>query len=320
MRKKEALFNVYLKLNNILQKECNIKFREIELEKNIGKNRRVDIEGILIDNSRFYAEIQIDKSYSRHIQQIKDLISVSSNDERTIIAYISTDFREDEIKELMKYSIDLDKKNIELMFITINKEAVAILEEIDRYKNTEKVRALKKLERINKLFIEKQSLKLVDNNEVGDKATGLHEEYCLSYEEQILRSILTRLRKDCRDLSLNLHYHKEIDSRKFFIIGLGIDSLVLKVTSADKKGRIGIELIFNGIKNRILLKKFVDIKEKIDDQFNYILQWDLEHNKIGTYYHKNEFKKDNMLNRLCRDIKEYLIKFPSLIEEYSIEN
>ncbi len=319
MSKKEALFNVYLKLNKILEKECEIKFKELELERSIGNNRRVDLEGILYDNSRFYAEIQIDKTYSRHIQQIKNLISISSNNEKTVIAYISTDFRDDEIKELMKYVIDLNKKNLELIFLTINREAVSILEEIDKYKSTEKVRALKKLGQINKLFIDKQSLKIVDNNEIDDKAINLHEKYCLSYEEQILKNILIRLRKDCRDLSLNLHYHKEIDSRKFFTIGLGIDSLVLKVTSADKKGRIGVELIFNGIKNKILLKKFVDIKDKIDDAFNYILQWDLEHNKIGTYYHKNEFKKDNMLNRLCRDIREYLINFPIFIEKCSIE-
>ena len=127
------------------------------------------------------------------------------------------------------------------------------------------------------------------------------------------------MREDCRDVSLNLHYHKEVIGRKFFVIGLGIDSLVLKVVSADKKGRIGVELIFIGVKNLRLLEKFTAIKDKIDDEFNYILQWDLEHNKIGTYYHKIEFKKDNMVNRLCRDIKEYLIKFPNFIEKVLME-
>ncbi|CDM68431.1 hypothetical protein CM240_1267 [Clostridium bornimense] len=318
MSKKEALFNVYLKLNKILEKECEIKFKELELERNISNNRRVDIEGILYDNSRFYAEVQIDKTYSRHIQQIKDLISISANDEKTVIAYISTHFRENEVKELMQYAINFDKKNIELMFLTINKEVVNILEEIDNYKSTEKVRALKKLDNINKLFTEKRFLKIQDNNRIN-KVKSLYKESHFNYEEQILKNILIRLREDCGDVSLNLHYHKAIIGRKFFVIGLGIDSLVLKVTSVDKKGRIGVELIFNGTKNLKLLDKFIIIKDKIDDAFNYILSWDLEHNKIGTYYHKSEFKNDNMVNRLCRDIKEYLIKFPSFIEESLIE-
>lgn len=318
MSKKEALFNVYLKLNKVLEKECEIKFRELELEKSIGNNRRVDMEGILYDNTRFYAEVQIDKTYSRHMQQIKHLISISDNGEKTVIAYISTDFREDEIKGLMKCVIDLDKKNIELIFLTINKEVVNLLEEIDNYKSTEQVRALKKLDNINKLFIEKRFLKIQDNNRINE-AISLYRESHFNYEERILKNILIRLREDCRDVSLNLHYHKEVIGRKFFVIGLGIDSLVLKVVSADKKGRIGVELIFNGVKNLRLLEKFTAIKDKIDDEFNYILQWDLEHNKIGTYYHKIEFKKDNMVNRLCRDIKEYLIKFPNFIEKVLME-
>ncbi len=319
MSKKEALFNVYIKLNNVLEKECDIKFREVELEKNIGNNRRVDIEGILSNNARFYAEIQIDKTYSRHIQQIKDLISISANDEKTVIAYISTNFRDNEIRELMQYVINLDKKNIELMFLKVNRDVVKILEEIDNYQSTEQVKALKKLEFIDTLFIEKKSMKIEDNNICINELENLDKDTCLTYEEQILKRILVRLREDCRDISLNIHYYKEIIGRKFFIIGLGIDSLVLKVTSADKKGRIGVELIFNGTKNIRLLEKFIIVKDKIDDAFNYILYWDLAHNKIGTYYHKSEFKKENMVNRLCRDIKEYLIKFPSFIEESLIE-
>lgn len=314
MSKKEALFNVYLKLNKVLEKECEIKFRELELERNIGNYRRVDMEGILYDNSRFYAEVQIDKTCSRHMQQIKNLISISANDEKTVIAYISTHFRENEVKELMQYAINFDKKNIELMFLTINKKVVKILEEIDNYKSTEQVKSLKKLDNINKLFTEKRFLKIQDNNRIN-KVTSLYRESHLNYEERILKNILIRLREDCRDVSLNLHYHKQIIGRKFFVIGLGLDSLVLKVTSADKKGRIGVELIFNGVKNVRLLEKFIAIKDKIDDEFNYILHWDLDHNKIGTYYNKSTFKNDNMVNRLCRNIKEYLIKFPVFIEE-----
>lgn len=310
---KEFLFSTFLKLNQeILEEELEVKIDYLHLEKNF-QTRKVDMNGSTNGNKqRLLIELQTDtNSFQVHFKQIQELIAIANEDEETVIVYCSLGGKEDIITELMQTVVSYAEKNIRLIFLKINSAVIPILQEINLIDKTLQIKELERLKDIDRIFVDKKSIEIC--NSIA--TTQIREEQeIMGYEEELLLTILKRLRIDCRNISTNVHRYKKI-SGKHFYIGGGYEGVIFKVL-INKKKIVGIELVFDNVGKELhynLLKN----KQVIDDEFNYILKWDKKFQKIGSYYPLSWFYTDReaMVNRFSRDVKAFIIGFDNHLKK-----
>ncbi|OOM05677.1 DUF4268 domain-containing protein [Clostridium saccharobutylicum] len=303
---KEFLFATFLKLHQeILEEELGVKIDYLHLEKTF-KSRRVDMNGSINGNKeRLLIELQTDNSYPVHFQQVQELIAIANENERTTIVYGSFGAKDNMITELMQTVVFYSERNIRLVLLTINQDIIPVLQEINVINKTLQIKELERLKDIDKIFIDKKSIEISNN-----VSTNLikEEQEIMSYEEELLLSILKRLRFDSRDLSVNIHRYKNL-SKKNFGIGGGIQDVTFKVL-INRNKIVGIELTFDNI-GKELYYNLLKNRQTIDDEFNYILKWDKKFQKIGSYYPLSWFytERETMVNRVSRDVKAFLIGF-----------
>lgn len=301
------MFSTFLRLHKeILEEELGVKIDYLHLEKSF-KSRRVDMNGSINGNKeRLLIEFQTDtNSYQVHFQQIKELIDSANIGERTTIVYCSFGAKEGMITELMQTVVSYAEKNIRLIILKINSELIPILQEINIIDKTLQIQELERLKDIDKIFIDKKSIEVCN---CMSTPPIKEEQEIISYEEELLLSILKRLRIDSKELSVNIHRYKNL-SGKNFGIGAGYAGVMYKIL-INKKKIVGTELSFDN-EGKEIYYKLLSSKETINDEFDYILKWDTKFEKVGVYYPISFFytNREMMINRLCRDTKRLIIDF-----------
>ena len=305
--KKEFLFAIFLKNNKeILERELGVSIKDIHLEKWF-KNRRVDMNCITQDGNRLLVELQMDfHSYKGHERQVKQLVDVVEEGEKTIIIYAMLEFREEVISELTNSILQYSEKNLELIFLKIDYRVLDILKEINELNEVNRLKELRRLKDTDKLFAGKKGIKLYNDFMAVGKVEENDKIY--SYEEKLLINIVKRLREDCSEISTNVYQYKNVNGNNF-ILGSGYEDITYKV-ACDRRARVSIELCFNGKMKRIF-HEFLKNKDFLNNEFNFILKFDERYEKIGTYYPVTWFitERELMIKRFCRDVKAYLIGF-----------
>lgn len=310
--KKEFLFAIYMSKNKeIIEKELGVEIKDVYLERKF-KKRKVDMNCIGKNGKRILIEWQLDLgSNKEHMRQIKELICLAENDEKTIIVYGMLDYKDGIIIELMQDVVFYSEKNIELVFLKIKKEALEILININCLNEQDRLKELQSLNEVQDILFDKRSIK-ISNNSVMVKAIA--DDNIYRWEEHLLIKIAKRLREDCFDVSTNVYQYKDVKNCNF-IMGAGMEDINFKI-ACDKKKRVFIELCFYGNKKEIFYK-LLDKIDILQDEFNFILKFDNKFAKIGTYYPISWFYTDKQLkiNRFCRDVKSYLLGFNTHIKQ-----
>lgn len=309
---KEFLMSTFLKLNKeILEEELGVKIDYLHLEKNF-KRRKVDMNGTINGNKeRLLIEWQTDNSFGIHFKQVQELIAIANENEKTVIVYGSLGAKEDIITELMQTVVSYAEKNIRLIFLKINSAVIPILKEINVIDKTLQIKELERLKDIDKIFVDKKSIEICNN-----VSTNLikEDQEIMGYEEELLLSILKRLRIDSKEISVNIHRYKKLTGKNFGIGG-NYGGITYKVL-INKKKMVGAELAFDN-EGKEIYYKLLSSKETINDEFNYTLKWHTKFEKVGVYYPISFFYTDRemMINRLCRDTRRLIIEFNKHIKE-----
>jgi hypothetical protein len=309
---KEFLMSTFLKLNKeILEEELGVKIDYLHLEKNF-QNRKVDMNGSINGNrERLLIEWQTDNSYPVHFRQVQELIAISNADEKTNIVYGCFGAKDDMITELMQTVVFYAEKNIKLIFLKINSTVIPILQEINVINKTLQIKELERLKDIDRIFVDKKSIEIC--NSISTDIISDEQEN-MSYEEELLLSILKRLRIDSKEISVNIHRYKKLTGKNFGIGG-NYGGITYKVL-INKKKMVGAELTFDS-EGKEIYYKLLSSKESINDEFNYTLKWHTKFEKVGVYYPISFFYTDRemMINRLCRDTRRLIISFNNYIKE-----
>jgi len=308
------LFSIFLKLNkNILEEAIGVGIKTIHLEKWF-KSRKVDMNCLDINGGRILIEWQMDLSSNKiHYEQIQTLIDDVNENEKTMIVYGGLELKEDIILELMKNVALRSKKTIELIFLKINSDLLPILIEINNMDEMNRIKELDRLKTIERVFVDKKGISVYNCY----KTVSAEIENCYTYEQKLLISLIERLRLDCWDISTNIHQFKRVDNGKNFTLGSNYDDITFRVF-CNRKKTVGVALIFSSIKSKKIFYELLDKKRAIlDSQFNYILKWDERYQKILSYYPISWFhvEREMMVNRLCREIRSYLIGFNNHIKQ-----
>ena len=309
---KEFLFATFLKLNKeIIEEKLGVKIDYLHLEKSF-KTRKVDMNGLINGyKERLLIEWQTDNSFGIHFQQVQELITIANDNEKTTIVYGYLGAKDDMITELMQTVVFYAEKNIRLILLTINQDIMPILQEINVIDKTMQIKELEQLKDIDKIFIDKKSIEICNN-----VLTNLikEEQENMSYEEELLLSILKRLRIDSKEISVNIHRYKKLTGKNFGIGG-NYGGITYKVL-INKKKIVGAELAFDN-EGKEIYYKLLSSKETINDEFNYTLKWHTKFEKVGVYYPISFFYTDRemMINRLCRDTRRLIIGFNKHIKQ-----
>lgn len=311
--KKEFLFAIFLFLNKkILEEELGVGIRTIHLEKCF-KNRKVDMNCIDSSGNKLLIELQMDLISNKvHLEQIQTLIDEVNENEKTMIVYGGLELKEEMISELMLNLVLCSEKNIQLVFLKVNIKLLPILIDINNMEEVNRIKELDRLKIIEKVFVDKKGMSVYNSY----KKVSAKIENCYSYEQELLISLIERLRLDCWDISTNVYQFKRVDNGKNFTLGSNFDDITFRVF-CNRKATVGVALIFSSIKSKKIFYKLLQKKTMLDNQFNFILKFDEHYQKILSYYPISWFYCDRemMVNRLCREIRSYLIGFNNHIKQ-----
>ena len=157
--KEEHIVAEYLVSNkDKLEEALDVRISELRLIEN-RESGRVGIEGECDAGEKIFIKLQLDEGdYSDFIIEVQDVIVCSElvKDNKVVCIVINLD--EEVIEELMQDVIFFGKKQIELIFLTINRDAIKIFEETRE--NGEEEKGYEKLKILKTIFIEKKGMKI----------------------------------------------------------------------------------------------------------------------------------------------------------------
>lgn len=309
--RKEYLYLVYLKLYpEELERSISAQLLDIALERKYGR-RRVDISAYGLDGRKSMIEVQLSPSNDTHFKQVQELIC-TSGEENTLIVWIATKFREQDLIEI-KHSIAYGGKNIEFMALALNEEVVTELEAINSLEPFKQVEALENLKTLQQHLTLVEGIKSYNGKPViNTKVDSINSNY--TYKQQFLLDVLKELRRDCRFFP-NIYQYKLVDSN-YFTLGSGYEDINFRI-AYNRKNLVGVELIFSHIKSRPAFFKLLEMKNEIEDELDYFVTlWDSSYYKIATYINPNNYRdKENTIKFIGRITKKYICVFHKHIKK-----
>lgn len=150
----EYLANNKDKLGEVL----GIRIKKLNVIEN-KESKRVGIEGEGDSGERIFIKLQLrEGNYSDFIIEVQDVIVCAELDKDNKVVCIVINLEEDIIEELMQDAIFFREKQIELIFLTINRDAIKIFEETRE--NGEEEKGDEKLKILKTIFLEKRGMKI----------------------------------------------------------------------------------------------------------------------------------------------------------------
>ncbi|WPC42798.1 hypothetical protein [Clostridium sp. JS66] len=309
---KEYLFSLYSTMLNPkrLEEALKIKFDSIALEMWHGE-RRVDISGTDKSGRKILIDWCLKNFDKEHYTQIRDLISIVSKEEKSLIVAGATSFRnESYIGELIEGVVSKDI-NIELIFLEISEKIIPTLENINRLDCLEQIEQLNNFNCFDKYFKVVRGIKNYNSNKTIS-SKNIDSEYHYDYKKLLLADVLKRLRADSPHI--NLYKYKKLD-RNSFTIGAGMGEVTYNIR-CDKRNRLICEVSFSNSKGREVYYRLRKRKEDIDDYMDYMLAWNDSPCKVFTYINPLSYKdRDRMLKYFCRIVRKYIYGLHKFIIE-----
>lgn len=161
MRKndEEYLLAEYL-INNKdkLEEALGIRIKELNLIES-RESGSIGIEGVGDTGERIFIKLQLKEgNYSDFIIEVQDVIVCAELEKDNKVVCIVINLDEEIIEELMQDVIFFREKQIEIIFLAINREAIKIFKEIS--KNAEDEKGEEKLKILKTIFLEKKGMKI----------------------------------------------------------------------------------------------------------------------------------------------------------------
>lgn len=138
-----------------LEEALGIRIKELNLMEN-RESGRVGIEGVGESGENIFIKLQLDEgNYSDFIIEVQDVIVCSELEKDNKVVCIVINLEEDIIEELMQDVIFFREKQIELVFLAVNRDAMEIIKGIgEEEKGEENLKILKTI------FLEKRGMKV----------------------------------------------------------------------------------------------------------------------------------------------------------------
>lgn len=141
-----------------LEEALGIRIKELNLIEN-RESGRVEISGEGDVGERIFIKLHLrEGNYSDFIIEVQDVIVCAELVKDNKIVCIVINLEEEIIEELMQDAIFFREKQIELVFLAINKDAMKIFKEIRE--NGEEEKGEEKLKILKTIFLEKRGMKV----------------------------------------------------------------------------------------------------------------------------------------------------------------
>lgn len=303
---REFVFGLFLKFfPQVINDLAGLNIRNLELEKRF-YDRKIDAYTKTTDR-QIFIENQLTRSDNTHLQQIEFIIEKVEENENTCIIWIAKSFNQVMIDEVVN-RIQESKKNIEFIAIKINDELVEIL---DEFTLINKLNIISKLD----LLLQYSKLKIIARHyreyyQIEEFEKDNLEEKVLTEKQKIMIKILEEVRKQLHYFP-NVHREKNIDGN-VLVIGAGVSDVVY-VAGVNRYDEIYIELKFNQ-GGREVFNILYQEKDRIDDYFDYLLEWDTQLYKL---YSAQPYTKENLDKTIKRQVRllDKLVKNLSYLKE-----
>lgn len=138
-----------------LEEALGIRIKELNLIEN-RESKRVELSGEGDAGERIFIKLQLkEDDYSDFIIEVQDLIVCSELEKDNKVVCIVINLDEEVIEELMQDAIFFREKQIELVFLAVNRDTMKIIKE-----NDEEEKGEEKLKILKTIFIEKRGMKV----------------------------------------------------------------------------------------------------------------------------------------------------------------
>ena len=310
---KEFVFGLFLKFfPQVINNLTGLNIRNLELEKRF-YDRKIDAYTKTTDR-QIFIENQLTRSDNTHLQQIEFIIENVTEKENISIIWTAESFDEDMINDV-EDKIQESKKNIEFIAIKINNELIQTLDEFMFINQFNIIEKLDMLLLENKLEIVARYYRKY--YQVQDFQKGNIEEKSLTEKQKIMIKILEEVRKQLHYFP-NVHREKKMDGN-VLTIGGGKSDVIFGV-GVNRYYEIFIELRFNQGAREVFNILYRE-KDRIDDYFDYLLEWDTQLYKIYSSYPYTGENIDRIIKRQVR-LLDRLVKnssyFKEIINDYKI--
>lgn len=157
--KEEHIVAEYLVSNkDKLEEAIGTRIKELNLIEN-RESGRVEIEGVGDTGESIFIKLQLrEGNYSDFIIEVQDVIVCAELEKDNKVVCIVINLDEEIIEELMQDAIFFREKQIELVFLVINKDAIKIFEEARE--NGEDEKGEEKLKILKTIFLEKKGMRI----------------------------------------------------------------------------------------------------------------------------------------------------------------
>lgn len=299
---KEFYLSLYLlKYKEKLEQVLKVKLLgEIELEKNIN-SRKVDLYSTVEDGRELYMELQLSKADSNHMEQIFKIIE-NKDINNIILVWVATGFNKPTMLNEIGQKINSSHKNIYFVALKLNEKVIDYLHVLNNIFITEIIENLKILNEVENQF------KVVGifyrlQDERNAVCTKKHEEVLdLNRKEQVMKYLLKELRREISYYP-SIHRDKKLDNNVITLAGGKAE--INYYVGLNRRNQLYVEIRFGRMGKEIfetLLKK----KEEVNDELDYLAQFDTEERRVGTYIYFANNKREILIKRLARITNKYI--------------
>lgn len=140
------------------EEAIGIRIKELNLIEN-RESGRVGIEGVGESGENIFIKLQLGEgNYGDFIIEVQDVIVCAELEKDNKVVCIVINLDEETIEELMQDAIFFREKQIELVFLAFNRDAMEIIKEIKG--NDEEEKGEEKLKILKTIFLEKIGMKI----------------------------------------------------------------------------------------------------------------------------------------------------------------
>lgn len=293
-----------------LEQALNIKMTDdIELEMNL-KGRKVDFYTLLEDGRPLYMELQLGKSDKTHLRQVVHIIS-NADSSNYVLVWIASEHNEEFLQEIYKM-IDSSNKSICFFALCINSDLIPYLDIINKLQMKDIVKSLTILDNVQKhySFYAMYYREGFHYKKVRESRNPVNKECDLNNKQDVMQRILMMLRKEIIYYP-TIHRSKKMDGN-VISLGSGREGIVYKI-GINRRNFLFLELSFSD-NNRGIFEDLLAIREEIYDNFDYLVEFNVEDGKIATYIYYQVSRGEMKLKILVRMVKKFIDYFSDYIE------
>jgi len=297
-----------------LEQALNVKMTDdIELDMNF-HGRKVDFVSVLEDGRLFYMELQLGKADETHLKQVMHVIENAVSDDYVLV-WIALEHNEVFLHKIYKM-IDSLNKSICFFALCINSELLPYLDVINKMQMKDIVKSFTILDNVQKhfLFSAMYYRAVYKRKPVYELSNHGIKEYDLDNKQDVMRIILRMIRK-------NISYYPSVHRSKKFdgnviSLGSGIGGAIYSI-GIKRSNVLFIELKFCEANQKLFADILLD-KEGILDKFDYMVEFNVEERKVGSYFYFGR-NKELKLKQLVRMVKKFVDYFSAYFYSRQVE-